>query len=146
MADAPFHCPPDPLIGGIIVDLPAPISVNRLWRASKSSVIKSTAYVAWIKRADELVLSMGQLRGIKTICGPFSALIVVKRSNLDIDNNSKCVLDYLQSRTFIENDKHCERLTIEWGEAPTGCRAFLKPWPTVEGILRSTAEKLEAAQ
>src|SRR5512138_2277623 len=93
MADAPFHCPPDAFIGGIILDLPPPISVNRIWRKTKTGVCKSLDYKRWIKRADDMLLELGQLRGVKPISGEFSALIVVKRSNLDLDNNSKCVLD-----------------------------------------------------
>jgi len=130
--DAPFHCPPDdPVIGGIILDLPTPISVNRLWRASKSSVIKSDAYRKWTKRADELLLTTGQFRGLKTISRKFTASIVLKRSNLDLDNNAKCVMDFLQSRRFILDDKHCEELTLRWGDAPTGCRVTLREVPTI---------------
>lgn len=120
-ADAPFHCPPD-----IVLDLPTPISINRLWRASKSTVIKSVAYKQWIKAADGMLLEFAQLRGVKPIAGKFTAQIVVKRSNLDLDNNSKCVLDFLQSRNFIVNDKFCEELTLRWGDAPTGCRVTVR--------------------
>jgi Holliday junction resolvase RusA-like endonuclease len=111
----------------IVLDLPPPISVNRIWRRSKAGMIKSLAYQRWIKRADAMLLELGQLKGVRPIPGNFTAFIVVKRSNLDLDNNSKSVLDFLQSRNFIVNDRLCEELTLRWGEAPTGCRVTVKP-------------------
>jgi Holliday junction resolvase RusA-like endonuclease len=110
----------------IVIDLPPPVSVNRIWRKTKSGMIKSTAYDRWIKRADALLLEMGQLKGVRTIEGKFTALIVVRRSNLDLDNNAKCVLDFLQSRRFISNDKHCEEVTLRWGDAPAGARVTVR--------------------
>lgn len=118
---APFALPPD-----IVLDLPPPISVNRIWRKSKCGVIKSMAYLRWIKRADAMLIELGQLKGVRPIPGKFTALILVKRSNLDLDNNSKSVLDFLQSRNFIVNDRLCEELTLRWGDAPTGCRVTVK--------------------
>jgi len=122
----PFALPPD-----IVLDLPPPISTNRLWRSAKSessrmAVYKSGPYKQWIKRADAMLLEMGQLPGIKPITGKFTALILLKPSSLDLDNNSKCLLDYLQSRNFIIDDKLCQELTLRWGDAPTGARVTLR--------------------
>lgn len=112
----------------IVLDLPPPISVNRIWRKTKAGVCKSKAYESWIKTADAMLLELGQLRGVKPIAGRFAATIIVKRSRLDLDNNSKCVLDFLQSRNFIVNDKLCEELTLRWGDAPTGARVTVRAW------------------
>lgn len=112
----------------IILDLPAPPSVNRLRLIGKPkggtviNVTKSPAYKAWIKQADIAVMQFGQFKGMKQIRGKFIARVVLKRSNVDLDNHAKGLMDWLQSRGVIENDKHCERLTLEWGDAPTGCR------------------------
>ena len=122
VSDPPFALPAD-----IVLDLPPPISVNRIWRKTKTGVIKSDAYQKWIRRADAMLLETGQLKGLKTIVGPFTAMIIVKRSNLDLDNNSKCLLDFVQSRNFIIDDKFCEELTLRWGNAPSGCRLTLRP-------------------
>jgi Holliday junction resolvase RusA-like endonuclease len=124
-ADAPFHCPPD-----IIIDLPTPPSVNRIWRANRAGPNKvsiSPEYKVWKKHADGMALSMAQFRGLKTIVGPFEAKIVLKRIRGDLDNRSKGVLDWLQSRGVIADDKFCERLVLEWGDAPTGCRVTVRP-------------------
>lgn len=123
-ADAPFHVPVD-----IIIDLPTPPSVNRIWRANragKNKVSISPEYKSWIRSADALALSTGQFRGLKTIVGPFEARIVFKRVPGDLDNRVKGVLDWLQSRSVVVNDKYCERLTLEWGDAPTGCRVTVR--------------------
>ena len=122
----PFALPPD-----IVLDLPPPISTNRLWRSTKSqntrmAVYKSGPYKKWIKRADAMLVEMGQLVGVKPITGKFSALILLKPSALDLDNNSKCLLDFLQSRNFIVNDSLCQELTLRWGDAPTGARVTLR--------------------
>lgn len=118
----PFALPPD-----IVLDLPTPISVNRIWRVAKAGhVIKSHVYKRWIKEADAMLLELGQLKGVKPITGKFTALIVVKRCNLDIDNANKGVLDFLESRNFILNDKLCEEVTARWGDAPTGCRVTVR--------------------
>lgn len=126
-SNPPFAVPAhDPVIGGIMLDLPAPISVNRIWRKTKAGMMKSTAYKRWIDRADAMLLELGQLKGVKPIPGRFTALIIVRRSNLDLDNNAKCVLDFLQSRNFIVNDRLCEELTLRWGEAPSGVRVMVR--------------------
>ena len=121
----------DPVIGGIIIDLPTPPSMNRIWRANKAGqkrVSKSKEYVLWQKSADALAMSTGQFKGLKTIIGPFEAHIVVKRVRGDLDNRAKGVLDWLQSRGVIADDKFCERLTLEWGDsALAGARVTLRP-------------------
>lgn len=121
----PFALPPD-----IVLDLPPPISVNRIWRQAKAGhVIKSFVYKRWIKQADAMLLELGQLRGVKPIAGKFTALIVVKRINMDLDNCSKVTMDFLQNRNFILNDNLCEELTLRWGDAPTGTRVTVKALP-----------------
>lgn len=119
----------DPTIGGIIIDLPTPPSTNRIWRANRAGpkrVSKSKEYTSWLKSADALAMSTGQFKGIKTIVGPFEAHIVIKRVRGDLDNRAKGVLDWLQSRGVIADDKFCERLTLEWGDAPAGARVTLR--------------------
>lgn len=119
----------DPTIGGIIIDLPLPPSINRIWRANragKNKVSKSKEYVSWQKSADVLAQSTGQFRGLKMIVGPFEAHIVVKRVRGDLDNRLKGVLDWLQSRGVIADDKYLEKFTMEWGDAPAGLRVTLR--------------------
>lgn len=124
IADAPFHCPPE-----IVIDLPPPVSVNRIWRANKAGkkrVSISPEYASWKKAADNLAMATGSFRGIKPIRGKFEASIVLKRRPGDLDNFCKGIFDWLQSRAVIENDKYCERLTMQWGDAPTGARVTVR--------------------
>lgn len=131
LADAPFHCPPD-----VVIDLPYPPSVNRLWRNSgadaTSRVYLSPSYVKWKQAADILLLSTKGWRN-KKIAGSFVADIVLcppqKGMRGDIDNRIKAVLDFLQRIEVVANDKHCQRVSAEWvdaARAPTGCRVTVR--------------------
>lgn len=117
----------------ITLDLPRPISVNRIWRANKAgdkAVSKSPEYRQWLLHADQVTLATAQFRGMKQVRGKFEALIVVERCRGDLDNRAKGVLDWLQSRGVIADDKFCERLVLEWGDlttAPYGCRVTVRP-------------------
>ena len=115
-----------------VIDLPYPPSVNRLWRRGAEGMFLSKEYVAWKKAADNLALATAVLRGRKRIDGAFEAHVVLARDqrgrNSDLDNHgSKAVLDWAQRVELIANDKHCERLVVEYGEAPHGCRLVLTP-------------------
>jgi Holliday junction resolvase RusA-like endonuclease len=116
----------------IVLDLPMPPSVNRIWRANKAGpnrVSKSPEYRQWLNHADQVAMSTGQFRGMKTIVGPFEATVILRRQRGDLDNRHKGLLDWLQSRGVIADDKYCERLVLEWGEAPAGCRVTIIPRP-----------------
>lgn len=126
--------PPFALPGEIVIDLPYPPSVNRLWRSSStdgtSRVYLSPSYIKWKKAAD--ALATGKLTA-KPVCGAFEADIVVcapdKGARGDIDNRIKAVLDWTQRVGVVLDDKHCRRLTIEWVErfrAPYGCRITVR--------------------
>lgn len=124
-SDRPFAPPAD-----IEVDLPMPPSVNRIWRANragKNKVSISPEYDQWRRHADRLAMALGSCRGVKKIMGKFEAKIVLKRQKGDLDNRVKGVLDWAQSRELIRDDQDCERLIVEWGEAPHGCRLILRP-------------------
>lgn len=131
-SDAPFHCPAD-----IVIDLPYPPSVNRLWRstaAEKNRVYLSPAYVKWKDAADVLLLGAKGWRAQK-ITGAFHIEIALcptaqGHPRGDLDNRIKAVLDYLQRVEIIHNDKHCQRLLAEWVDragAPNGCRVKVRP-------------------
>lgn len=149
MADAPFHCPPD-----VVVDLPYPPSVNRLWRstaAEKNRVYLSPSYVKWKEAADVLLLGAKGWRS-KKIAGAFGIEIALcptaqGHPRGDLDNRIKAVLDYLQRVEIIANDKNCQRLVAEWvvrERAPHGCRVTVTPIgiATMAEVLQRAVERV----
>lgn len=126
MADAPFHCPPD-----IVLDLPVPISVNKLrridWRNHQRAAL-------WKDQADRhlLVAKRRAIDPVKlTSVERFEINIVLSEDKVrsDADNIVKLLVDYLRHRNIIKDDgpKHMRRLVVEWGDAPTGCRVTIRP-------------------
>jgi Holliday junction resolvase RusA-like endonuclease len=110
----------------IILDLPAPLSVNRTRRidwAAKPHIGR------WIKAADALVMSQGRLP--PCIRGRFSVTVTMpEHGSLDLDNSPKQVIDYLRRLELIENDspRYMRRVLLEFGDAPEGCRVTVQPF------------------
>lgn len=116
----------------IIIDLPMPPSTNRIWRRGRKGMIKSDEYVEWIQRADDEVMAAHALRGVHTINGGFSVLILLNATQRrgDSDNRIKAVLDWAQSRRVVHNDSDCLQGFWAWvenHEAPLGCRLKIRP-------------------
>lgn len=118
----------------LAIDLPFPPSVNSIWRVSnkwpKKKVIKSMVYKKWLRQTDLTILINHQFQKIS---GPFEITIHLNdKHSGDGDNRIKAVLDYLQSREIIENDKFCRAGSWRWvppAQAPEGCRVYLRSLP-----------------
>jgi Holliday junction resolvase RusA-like endonuclease len=108
----------------VVVELPMPISTNRLWvpirRGSSVSVVKSKDYLAWISEAGYKLNS--QRPGM--VVGHFAFHLWVGRNRLDLDNAVKAALDLLQSQGVIENDRLCVSLRVK-REDSYGMRAMV---------------------
>lgn len=125
MSDPPFAVPPD-----VILDLPAPPSVNRTrkidWKGK--SQLKAWGNVAdgYVLAAKGRQISPLKLRRIKK----FDLHVVMSEhhTRIDLDNGLKALIDYLRRIDLIEDDgpKHMRRLVVEWGRAPHGCRVTVK--------------------
>jgi hypothetical protein len=94
MTDPPFAVPAD-----IVLDLPAPPSVNKVRRVDWSSV---RVVKAWQNVSNAYVLA-AKGRAI-------SPLRLTKIPKFEDDS-----------------PKHMRRLVVEWGLAPFGCRVTVKP-------------------
>ena len=124
----PFTVPAD-----IILDLPAPPSVNRTRKIDWSSrdVVRAWSNVAnaYVLAAKSRTVSPLQLTKIAR----FELLIVLSahHTKIDLDNSLKSLIDYLRHIGVIEDDspKHMRRLVVEWGLAPFGCRVTVKALP-----------------
>jgi Holliday junction resolvase RusA-like endonuclease len=131
-ADPPFAVVPD-----MILDLPAPPSVNRTRKLDFSSL---RATNAWKNVCNEYVLVAKRRRDCPlklTRVSRFELLIVFSdRSKLDLDNGLKALIDYLRKIEAIEDDspRHLRRLTVEFGNAPMGVRVTIRPLASENGV------------
>lgn len=110
----------------IIVSLPFPPSLNRLWRAGKGKVYRSADYEAW---RSESAWEARRQAGTRKIAGQFRIIVNVvrpDRRHRDIDNLLKAVLDCLQHAGVIKNDKNCEHIEIKWVEDGPPCEVILE--------------------
>lgn len=124
-ADPPFACPPD-----MVLDLPAPPSVNRTRRVDWSA---RRGVQAWHNVANAYVLAAKgrQVNPLKLAkVARFELLIILSEhhTKIDLDNGLKALIDYLRKIELIEDDspKHMRRLVVEFGIAPMGCRVHVK--------------------
>jgi Holliday junction resolvase RusA-like endonuclease len=126
----PFGLPPDSM--EITLDLPFPPSTNRLYGKGANAVYRTPIYEQWIKLCDAWILFKRQYPKTR-IDGPFAIEILLSDGQRgDGDNRIKAVLDYLQSREIIKNDKDCRKGSWAWvpqNEAPVGCRVHLRSLP-----------------
>lgn len=109
----------------IELHLPSPPSVNATRRAHGPGIARLTK---WHKQADMAVLAAGRLP--KAIPGMFEALIIMPESSrMDLDNGIKAVIDYASRLNLVtdDNKKYMRRVTVEFGDAPHGCRLILRP-------------------
>jgi Holliday junction resolvase RusA-like endonuclease len=106
------------------LDLPRPPSVNRFMRklGNKTPCVK-----AWIGEADYYLWVARKGRAIGPVSGPFEVELTFRRSDRgDLDNPIKPLLDWLQRVALVEDDKFCDRILAQWGEAPLGVRVRLR--------------------
>jgi Holliday junction resolvase RusA-like endonuclease len=117
----------DPGLPWLEFELPAPPSVNRLMGKLGN---RTPAVQKWIRQADMAFTLERSRRTITSLCGAYEAqFIFARRSNSDLDNRCKPLMDYLQRVQIIENDRLCERLELIWGCLPQGrVKVRLRPW------------------
>ena len=104
-----------------------PPSVNACFSNVKGKGrIRTERYRQWATAAG------WDFNGKGRVPGAFVVTITIDRQTRhvlsDIDNRGKVVMDLLQKHGIIDNDRHCERATIEWGEAKGGMRVLVAPY------------------
>ena len=111
----------------IVLVLPFPPSVNRLWRATKGGkVYRSAKYVEWRRLA--MWQLAGQAKGQKII-GAYKLTILAVRPDKrrrDLGNLEKAVSDILVSQNIIEDDSLCEWLEVRWVDSGPQCKIILE--------------------
>ena len=112
----------------ITIDLPFPVSVNRIWRYGRGRVYKSTQYRSWIRNAGMVWISQRPLLEYRHISGPYSLVVVVNpptKRKVDIDNLIKVLNDFAQRFGIVQNDHLCQKFEMSYGDnesAPLGAR------------------------
>src|SRR5262245_63083829 len=107
-----------------ILDLPLAPSVNRLWRAGRGRVFRSSAYDAWHKEAGwELqVQKPGRVEG--------SVEVVISAGKpdgrrRDCDKLPKTILDFLTAHRVISDDSLVTSITSRWDLSVPPGRAII---------------------
>lgn len=124
-SNRPFGLPAD-----IVLDLPAPPSVNKI---RKIDWINHGHAQKWRRAADKFVLA-AKVRAVDPVrlrkIERFELLVILSEEHTrqDLDNSLKCLIDYLRYIELIADDAQCNmrRLTVEWGYAPEGCRVIVR--------------------
>jgi Holliday junction resolvase RusA-like endonuclease len=101
----------------ITFNLPIPPSVNKIWRRSKNGMFKSANYQKWILLAR---VSLSQIES-EVVWPQVNITITINggkgwRSNRDIDNVPKGILDSLVLEGIIPDD-NCDivrKMTVEY--------------------------------
>lgn len=96
----------------VALDLPKPISVNRLWGAKKGGGFYARDdYKAW---KEEVGLQINAQRA-GAVLGPYALTIWVSTKwRGDLGNAEKGVSDVLQENGVIQNDRLAQRILTEW--------------------------------
>lgn len=121
-------------MASITIDLPMPPSTNSIWRrgwnrkTGQPVTYLNKTYKDWKLRADaELEKQHPGPRPLLT--GAFNVRLVLaahKRFKMDLDNRIKAALDWAKQAGLIADDKYQNRVTLEWGDVPSGARITLE--------------------
>ncbi len=112
----------------ITLNLPPPISVNRSRKIDWAHHKKTKE---WQRQADALFLTQKRTIG-RPIMGGFEITITLPLgSRIDADNTLKSVCDVVRRFRLVSDDSpaYMRRIVVEFGEAPTGCRVKISPFP-----------------
>jgi Holliday junction resolvase RusA-like endonuclease len=106
------------------VTLPAPPSMNAIWRAVGGRVIKSEVYRAWIRHAGLELMAQRP----KAITGPVKVeVLCVENGRRDLDGHLKAVLDLMVTHKLIDGDrcKTVREITMSWSKEVKGVEVHI---------------------
>lgn len=115
--------PVRPKADRVVINLPLPISVNKLWAGNGQGSMRTTArYKAWITEAGWAL----ELQKPGCVHGRYDMVLEVgRRDKSDLGNFEKGVSDLLQSHGVIQNDRLAETILIRWSDEIEGCRVLV---------------------
>lgn len=112
---------------GFVIELPLPPSVNSTIKRLGN---KSPGVARWRLLCDGYIWPQWRWLKPRAVTGAFLIDITWTKAEYgrsDIDNRIKPLLDYLQAKKLIENDKHCKEMRVGFGETKYGCRVEVLP-------------------
>ena len=117
------------MANSITISIPAPPSVNRMWRSHWGRVHRSPVYLGWIKQAGLHIISQRPQLLLRAIPGPYSLIVRLRprQPAADLDNFLKAIPDLLQAHGLIENDRLCRKILMLWDEKlDVDCRVTIR--------------------
>ncbi len=114
----------------ISIDLPKPISTNRLFKNKAKGRACTEAYNTWKLHAKAAIQSQ---KPFTKPSGPVRLLFAVGevglRKDMDGDNCLKCLIDALVDAQIIPDDKreHVRGVGMEWVPGKAGATAYIAP-------------------
>ena len=112
----------------VVTSQHVPPSLNMMFRnVTGKGRVKTQRYREWCAAAGWDANGKGQCMG------PFKLVLTLsthsRRSNADLDNRIKPVLDLLVTHKVIEDDNRCEAIHASWGPLPAGTAFRAEIWP-----------------
>lgn len=111
----------DGLVSGrpeVTIELPVPLSANRIWRVAGTRltkagkrvprIIKNPEYVAWQNEAGWMLRAQRPGR----VTGAYELTVTVPRVGIDLDNAIKATSDLLVTHSIVEDDKLARRIAM----------------------------------
>lgn len=127
----------------VVLELPFPPSINRLWRGSGKRVYRSAEYTNWLEQAQWIVAAGRH----KPIVGNYEIYVLLRapdRRRRDLDNFAfKAVSDLLVKTGLVQDDSHAKLIASTWVEEGPGVTIMLQSAREgLDDILRRTARAL----
>lgn len=96
----------------VCLELPAPPSVNEIWRKTRAGMRRSPRYVEWQMEAGWRLKAQKP----RSIAGPVLVLVSVERhsNSADIDNRVKALFDLIVHHGVIEDDSRVAGFCAAW--------------------------------
>lgn len=112
----------------LTIDLPKPISTNRLFKNKRRGRVCTEAYNTWKWQARALIQDQ---KPIGKPNGPVRLMFAVgetgMRKDMDGDNCLKCLIDALVEAQIIPDDnrQHVRGVGMEWVKGKEGVTAYI---------------------
>lgn len=127
----------------IVLELPFPPSINRLWRGAGKRIHRSSEYTGWMEEAQWIVAAGRH----KPIVGNYEAYVFLHAPNKrrrDLDNFAfKAVFDLLVKTGLVQDDSHAKLIAAAWVDEGPGATVILnQARENPDDVLRGIATAL----